>query len=245
MKKLLLVSAAVMALGSQLPAQDTGAERIANFLYKYELDATTLTYCRLVGRNSDPFAGTIQGPARVKTTGSSTSVTENTTGQNPFANVAVGDLITVQRTPGGAVDTRVVVTRTDAANITVEAAVDWTGGFEFRYKTLQCGTTATDGWVDASGSNQITITYNIVQQNTTTGIDMRGECRGPGIGAQAVQVFPATGFQTDTTATIANQHSYLVSGRWSACRLGVKITSTDDGGDTGANAEQLTAGITR
>lgn len=249
MKKLMPVLASLLlpVLLALLPAAAGAQESVGNFMYKYDLDSTTLIFCKLAGLNGDPLRGLIPGPALVKTAGSSTSVTENTVGQNPFTNIAVGDMISVRRPTG--VDTRVVVTRTDAANITVDAAVDWTGGFQFSYKTLQCGTTANDGWIDASASasaaSNVTITYNIVQQNTTTGIDMRIECRSSVIGAQPVQVYPATGFTTDTAATIGFQHAITINGRWSACRVGVKITSTDDGGDTGANAEQITAGITK
>jgi len=243
MKRIAVLLALLFASVS-VHAQTTGTDQVANYMYKYDLDSATLTFCKLIGREGDPYGGDKTGSGLVKTTGSSTSITENTVGQNPFTDVAVGDMLVFRR-PTGVVDRRIVVTRTDAANIVVETAIDLSGGVAFRFRTLTCGTTATDGWVDASGSDHITVVYQIDQQNTTTGIDFRVDCRGPGPGASAVQVYPATGFVTDTTATIANQHAVAVNGRWSACRVGVKLTSTDDGGDTGANAEQITAFIVK
>lgn len=244
MKKRIAVLFALLLASASARSQTVGQEQVANFMYRYDLDSATLTFCKLQGQNGDPYGGDKQVLAKIKTTGSSTSVTENTAGQNPFSDVAVGDVIAVRRATG-VVDRRIVVTRTDAANVVVESAVDWSGGFAFGYRTLTCGTTATDGWVDASGSNNITIQFQIDQANTTTGIDWRIECKGAGIGSLADPVYPASGFITVTNASTPYVSAAYVNGRWSACRVGVKLTSTDDGGDTGANAEQITAFITR
>lgn len=230
--------------------------RQATFFYKYPLDALTMTYCVVLGRGNFPFSTPIPNDFRIKTTGSSTSVTENTASTNPFTDLAVGDLLVVDRTDG-TTDVRVILTRTDAANVVVDSAVDWSGGFKFSWYKQKCGTTATDGWVDVSGWSDKTITFSIEQMNVTGGIDVRWECKGDamaGTTSMPVIIYPGetdgcgggtlgTNVCNFTTAGVTSRTSVVSFEPWGACRVGVLIHTNDDGGDTGANEEQISAWV--
>lgn len=194
----------------------------------FDLDSTTLTYCR--GAESP-----IQGRFNIKTTGSSTTVVAANAGETPFDAVAVGDLI------WAAGLRRQVATKTDGANITVDTAInlDQAGGWPWSYIAFTCGTTASDGWMPIYRGQMTTIVFELNQVNVTGGIDVRWECRESVTDAQPVQVFPASGFNNYTAAGIASRTAVVVEEPWQECRVGVKINSADDGGDTGANAEKI------
>lgn len=270
MKRILAVLALVLSAGPAL-AQTAAPTAPANFSYRKDYDSTTLTFCKLVGQNSNPRGGTIAGTARIKTTGSSTSVTAVTAGQLPFAALAVDDVIVVTRPGSNAVDWRVIATKTDGDNITVDTAVNWdtTTGFEFRWLDDQCGTTDNDGWIDvqAGGMAAKNVTFMLEQvSGVTGGIDWDIECRGSGIEAAAgvggtptpVIVHPgaagscapgtsAGGFCNFTTAG-------KVSGRLKvaipphvtcdAVRVGVKINTSDAAEPAESDKERLTITLT-
>jgi hypothetical protein len=228
-------------------AQNTTAT--ATWFYKYPLDATTMTYCKVVGNNGDPFGPAIQAQYAIKTTGSSTSVTEATASTNPFTGLAQGDVIVVQR-PDGTTDTRVIVTYTNAANVVVDTAVDWSTGFFFRYYRQICGTGATDGWISVGGYADKNMVFSIEQMNVVGGIDVRWECKGDSIASNPVIVYPTTASTCPggtlgtnvcnyTTAGITSRLGVVAYEPWTACRIGVLIHTSDDGGDTGVNEEQI------
>lgn len=223
--------------------------KVATFYYKYPLDALTLTYCKVTGQNNDPFGPPRANDFRIKTTGSSTSVTENTASTNPFTDLALGDILVVAR-PDGTTDTRVIVVRTDAANVTIDSAVDWTGGFAFRWLKQSCGTTANDGWITVAGWESAAITFSIEQMNVTGGIDVRWECKGDSISALPVILYPGetdgcgggtlgTNVCNFTTAGITSRLTVEDFGPWGSCRMGVVIHTNDDGGDLTTNEEQI------
>lgn len=228
----------------------------AAFFYKFPLDATTMTYCVVLGRGDSPFATGRLNDFKIKTVGSTTTVTEDTASTNPFTDLAVGDLIQVDRTDG-TTDVRVILARASAASVTVDSVVDWTGGFKFSWFKQKCGTAATDGWVDVSGYSDKTITFSLEQVNVTGGIDVRWECKGDstaGTTALPVILYPgetdgcgggtlSSGVCNFTTAGITSRTSVVSFEPWGACRLGVLIHTSDDGGDTGANEEQINGWI--
>ena len=246
--KLLLLTSALSLWALPVAAQ-TAALAKADLAYNWDVDSSTLTYPKLLGTKG-PFDAPIPGDGLIKTTGSSTSVTENTVGSNPFTLLSVGDVLIVTRTTG-LTDVRVIVTRTDAANVVIDTAVDWTGGFAFQWKKFVTGTTVNDGWFDVGNyhDKQVVIEWN--QGDIATSVDFRVECKGAGLNADNVQVSPATP-GTVTALPVANKGyvdrvfvSLELSGAnwvgtsWSQCRVGVQINGAD-ASDAGANLEQVT-----
>jgi hypothetical protein len=215
----------------------------------YDLDATSYTYCRTLGVNGDVFGAWKQGPSKVVTSGSSTTVTSVTAGgSGAFNGVAAGDEIRIISSTG-TITSRVVTARASADSITIDAAVDLTtpaAGTQFWYRTLECGTETISGWFSTSPYQDLKITWEMNQVSLTSGyIDFRVECRDFGVDNQPVQVwgvgasgYPAAGFVT--AGILLGRKAIYIPESWYECRVGSIIVGTDDGADTGANAEKIT-----
>jgi len=225
MKKLLaaLLLAFVPALALAQPAP--AVFPLVSFGYvtwAEDTSATSLTYCSMQGINGDAFGKPILISIPIKTTGSSTSVTEVTASSFPFTNVSVGDMIIVKRADTiGTTDKVAVTARADASNITVSSAVNWSNGYSFSWLKKVCGTTAADGWIQLTGFNNIQSTVEWVTKAGTS-IDYSLECSiGPGLPIVV----------NASSATAVGQWSTVVTaGIYDRCRLGLKIS-----GDSGTN----------
>lgn len=236
------------------PSIQAYTQRNANFMALFDVDSTTETFCRITGQNGDPFGGPVSGPAKIQTTGSSTSVTENVAGTNPFVDIAVDDIILVTRaTTTGVTDIRRVTAKTDNANITVHAAIDLTGGFSWKYLKSRCGTTNADGWVEVAGSEWVAMTVQY-EQGDLDNLSVRWYGRAAGIGSLPVEIHPGTAgscgsgtlanrFCDFPTAGQASRTTYLTEAPWTSVRMGFKVKTTDTS-DAGAALEIVTATVT-
>jgi hypothetical protein len=259
------------AVAAPVLAQSGGDTVGANFSYRKDYDSTSLTFCRLVGQNSNPRGGPIAGTARIKTVGSSVTVTAVTAGQLPFAALGVDDVILVSRPGANAADYRVIATKTDGDNITVDVAVDWSAsatGFEFRWLDDQCGTTDNDGWIETAGNGTKNVKFMLEQiSGVTGGIDFDIECRGGGVEAAAgigstptpMIVHPgasgscapgtsAGGFCNFTTAGKVSGRIQVAIPPWVTCdavRVGVAIHTSDAAEPTEADKERITITLTK
>lgn len=213
---------------------------------KYDLDSTSTIYCRVEGPQ--------KGTGKLKTSGSSQNVTENTAGTNPFNGIRAGDVLEVDPTPlanSTQHDIAYIITRTDSANVVVNPAVDWSAGYPFSYWTQDCGTAITDGWIDVSGFERAKITV-LIKQMDATAVLWRVECKDAGPESAPNVVYPgqssdcgpsgtlSSGFCSFTSATdFAGNQAVDVPEIEKDCRVGMKI-DTDDGADTTTHAEQIT-----
>lgn len=233
-----LAASLLLALFASAPAfaQEQVAARMA---IKYDLDSDSYTYCRLEGQGDRVDGPGLVGPAAILTSGSSTTVSEATASTNPFTNVAVGDVIIVD---GNVV---AVTARASAASITVDTAINLTAGKTFQYFKHACGTAATDGWVTVGPTDSVILGFELNQEDTTSGVDVRWECKAAVPSAQPVQVYPdnsaGAATKTYTAAGIDARTWVNIDVAVSACRIGFKVTSTDDGTDTGAARESINA----
>lgn len=245
MKKILFALLALLAVPS-LNAQ--GQAKRITMLANYDLDSASYIYCNSLGIS--PGAGSrgtgepMPRGVRVATvTTGSTTISAVTAGTKPFVGMVAGDILYFEIK--GFVEERVIVTATDDDNTVVNRTINLhsenTGvpagqGVTFRWRQRSCGTAATDGWMDVTALPVVKFEINIDQMNVTGNIDVRVECQSFGAVLSPQQVF------LDAIATAG-----IPSGRitrqmfWTdfdQCRVGLKLT-TDDGGDTGANAEQI------
>lgn len=214
----------LLALLALLWAPLAGAQSSANFLYKHTLaDAVNYVYGVMTGANGSAWASGIPGTFRLTTSGSSTTFTCSTAGC--FTPVSAGDTIllstdTVTSTPYR------VITKTDVTNVVVDTAANLgaTGVIWQWYKETR-GTTAASGWAPVHPADLLTFEYN----SGTGTANVVWECRGSGLGASAVQIYP------DNSAGAASR-SYAASGSdsrtsvvvprgYAFCRIGVKGTS--------------------
>jgi hypothetical protein len=222
-----------------LLAQGRDQSRI--FVEKYDLDATTTTYCV----TSDQV---LQGPGLATTNGSSTTVTSlGSTGS--FDGVAAGDTLYFRLASG--VITRYITAKASANSITIDTATtlsaDASVGVAFSYRNRSCGTAATSGWMNVPDYGFKTIVLQIDQLVVTGGISVKWQCKAKGDQAVAVDVYPGTtggcpggtlssGFCNYTAVTA---FALIVEEPWDQCRVGMKIGTNDDGDDLTTNAENI------
>lgn len=249
MKRILLALVAALALVAPVHAQDAVNEALPSLplFASYDLDSASYTFGWYTGQGDQIWGPQRLGAAKVKTVGLSATVSAFTAATAPFAQVSVGDLLFVATsgaTPGGTADgtlgrtTFMLVTaKADSDNVTVAAAtatgtIDLSLGYTFRWLKFNTGTASTDGWIPMKGITAANFVYAITQQNTTTGIDYKVECKG-GLDPTAITVIGPT------TKTTTYGGGNVLTEPWAFCRFGIKLTSTDDGGDAGVNAEQI------
>lgn len=206
----------------------------------YDLDSATETFCAF-----DPSPIVVN--ENILTTAASVTVAGVGAGV-PFTNVAVNDQILFSI--GGNVYTKTVVTRASASSITVDSVVAESTpatGTPFQYRRLRCSTDGSLGDFSVSGLLKFTIDFNINQQNTTSGIDVRLQCRVGASTAGWKQQFPVLTppavTASYTTYTATGGLAYVVPDAWDRCRLGIKLNTTDDGDDLTTNREAVSVTV--
>lgn len=214
----------------------------------HDFDSATTTYAVL-----GPFKS---GTANLKTTGSSATV--DAASGTPFDAIvsAPGDVITVHPCIGGACAPveRYVLTKPSGAQITINTAENWSGnnptGFPFTYRNLSQGTGVGAGWFSVSGIHSPVLYFQIEQLSLAAGsLAVVVECKGSSPWATPNPIYPpaggsgqcGTGLFTVAGAT-ARCQIVMHEQADASCRFGVSLT--DDGGDTGANLERVTAYLT-
>jgi hypothetical protein len=251
-QKPLAVLLAALSVFLALPGR-ADEDRTANVMVRFDVDSATATYCRVTGQGGDPMGASLPGPDRVTTSGSSTTVTSAA----GFGDLDADDIIIVSRalTTGVTDVRRVVGAPATTSSLTIDAAIDWTGGFAWRYLKQTCGTGTTDGVIDVSGRTKKRFEVAF-EQGDIDGLEWRLECRGAGIGATWQVVFPgaatacgagsvASGYCRFATATagIAGRYSVVDEAPWQSCRIGFKYQSSDASDAAGA-LEIVNASIT-
>jgi hypothetical protein len=249
-----------------ISAGTTDAIRTANFFYGYDVDSSSVTYCRVEGANGavwDPAP--IPNSIKIKTTGSQNTPTAVTASSAPFALISVGDILVSANSNQFAPDVVVVIVKTDNDNVTVSSNVNWSTdaqgntGRTFGWYKNRCGTAATDGWIDVSAG---TIKrFNVkLEQGDIDGLDWRIECKGSELDAQPEVVYPGTAttcgpagastvtggycrFANAVKATSDGRASVRDETPWAACRIGVKFQSTD-ASETTTALERVSGSVT-
>jgi hypothetical protein len=227
------------------------APKFATFAHLYDVGSTSLTYCAARGQQGDPFGSALVGSARIKTVGSSTTVTEFTASTNPFTNLVVGDTLIV--TDANGVTQRVILTaKASGASITVSTALTLTdsAGHQFTWLDQSCGTTADDGWISISGGKTGTLTVQY-ESGDLTALVVRFECKSGSVGSQPVIVYPGESSDCGIGGTLSTDRcSYATPGitaRLSAvvapnpftqCRVGLAYVTAD-----GGTRDEITATI--
>lgn len=226
MLRRLTLALALLAALVVLPAGAEVQVDTKNVLTNYDLDSVSFIY---------PYFEAVRtGTQRITTVGSSTTVTA--VAGTPFTPLGIGDELDIS--VNGVNTVRWVATCVpscglSATSITVDTAVDLTAGYTFSFRHLQ---TALPGWMSVSSFLYTLYTVQIDQANTTTGITWQMECRTSATSSTGVIV---VGPITVLNAAVPYSKGAADFLPWDSCRLGIKLTSTDDGGDAGANAEKI------
>lgn len=251
-----LLAALTLLMGGSAHAQ----ERVANFALLYDLDSTDPLYCRVTGENGDAFAGPIPVAARLITDGSNATVTELTSGTNPFVGIAVNDVLVVN-TGDDTTKFGVVTAKASDASLTIHTARNWDNsdaGYKFGYLKTSCGTSATSGWIEIpAGFTERNITLQIDQEDGITGgINVRWECKDGYQNAKAIRVYPTTSSTdcgsgtlssgycnyTAETSTTGGFTVQVVEPRRS-CRVSLDIGTSETAESQESHNERITVGL--
>lgn len=230
----------LLLLPGIVAAQET---KTAHYFAKYDLASGSYITCVTTGQNGDPWAearpGTGTGGNNIKTSGSSTTVTEVTSSSLPFALLAVGDQIFVNGT------TRWITAKASGASITVNATINIENGgsgYPFTWKQVTCGTAATNGWIDVSQwiYKKLSVHINTL---ASTSVDVKWECLDNTYDANPVNVYPGglTAGVCPGGTVASNACNYTAGGQnartdveidapYSACRPMLKVNG-DSAGD--------------
>jgi len=258
MRRFSMLGLIVVAL--TLPLAFAEQQQVGSTMIRYDVDSTTLTYCRANGVNGDVFGSPISGPARVKTTGSSTTVESHVALSGALTPVIARDIVFVRppATVGeifAAGYAAVVTVKTDANTVTVDPAVDWsaTGGYAYTYLKTTCGTTVNDGWVNVAGATKASITIQY-DQGDLDALAWRFECKQNTPGSVPITVYPSEGDDCGSAGTLVAGFCEFATpgptanltwqefGAWGSCRIGFKDKTTDTS-EAGANLERVTGTI--
>jgi hypothetical protein len=243
MKTLIRLAAVLViaALSGVVSAQDPTSSTV---MFKYNLNSLTETYCSL-GTQFDISEGRVAD---------ATSTTMTAASGTPYDRVAVGDLITGTDL-GGKSYINSVVARASNVSITINTPISpevspTLTNASIQARTLTCGTEPNSGAFDVSRYEGFTIQFDLQQlvlgNPGVSTIDSRILCRA-GNQAQWLQVYPVLVPPAVTASYVSHAvtggWAKEITGRFSQCRVGLKINAADDGGDTGTNSEQVTVSV--
>jgi hypothetical protein len=228
----------IFLIASQADAQVTSGILTGH----YDIDSATYTACRTIGSGT-----AIQAPVPLVGPVNSAGVTLTAVSGTPFSGLAVGDVLVMPPTAAGILpEIRSIVTFTSATSVDVDTAPTVAlANAQLGRLQQRCGTGDDAGWLRITDYTNVTLTIQIAQINTTTGVDVIVECRSNAPGALPAQVYP------DNSAGAA-QRTYTAAGHESRSRISIsaaagcplvrvmfKLKSTDDGVDTTTARELL------
>lgn len=258
MKRFLLAALAAFSACTPAYAQDADIRRGVALAADFNLNnAGSFVYPSYTGR-LDQLLGPARGEEvrgkRLKTVGSSTTVSAFTAGTAPFALLAVGDILVFSTsgvTPAGTVDAtiglqtfRQITAKADSDNVTVDAAIDLsTGtGFGFAWYKAASGTAATDGWVPVTGYDEVHFCWQITQSDGAS-IDVKVEGEDVTARSSPVPMFAKnyTATYGCAAATPTCDCFTIIPNGYDRIRLGFRINT--DASDAGANIEKISAQV--
>lgn len=174
------------------------------------------------------YGDVLTGEKFIKTAGSSTTVSENATGDAVFQGYANGDLILTKAGADGTWSSRVITDATLApTSVVVGSAITLTGGKAWSFRKWNNGTTATDGWFSVADLDQKSVHFEWVTKNATSAdISIQGRVNG-GLAA----VLYAKNY------TAVAKEIFTIAEWCSEIRVGININT-----DAGVNNFNVTAG---
>lgn len=245
MKKLLLF----LALLAGVPA---AAETVVLYTW-YDLDATTYVFpvlCSPGNSGTVYTADNCPGQARFETRPITTTAAASTTvtavsSNSAFNELLAGDEIEVYNPSSQTNSTasgrerRLLTARASANSVTVDSNITIpTAGSKFAWWKRVVAATAADGWFSVGNTTEFSLRLAFEQANVTGGITYKVECRDAYLDRKGPVVLVAG--ETNVTTFPSTVRVNVYDERYAECRVGLKIGTADDGGDTGADQERIT-----
>jgi len=240
-----LITVGLLALAVAASAEQN---KVGWFNVRYDLDSTSMIYCIVPGGTvNSPFDHQGKPGYATVTAAASTTLESAVALAGAFTGVSAGDLLLIEQPPG-TVYPRTVLAVASVNSITIDEAITVTAA-KYTFYTPVCGTGASSGWIHIGNLSDATVSVMFKQINTTTGVDVRieGAMGVPdGANLNITQLWPtdktvagAATTQTFTTAGITSNIMVSIPEALDYVRVGLDLTSTDDGTDTTTAAEQI------
>jgi hypothetical protein len=158
-------------------------------------------------------------PKAVKTSGSSTTVSENTTGDGSFGPLGVGDIL---YNPANG-NTVIVTAKASDAEITVSSTVNWAAGTNIHFRKFMSGQTVDDGWIGCGDLSDKTVRITI-DSVASASITATIESRMPNM-PPATLLTPAnfTAVSVSSTTGVSSFADIAIPETAQAVRVGLKV----------------------
>lgn len=241
MTKARFVTMALAVVALLAPATVRAANPV---VVDYELDSTTYVCPVLCTPPQDtgcgPDATGYSDGRRITTSGAATT-TVTAVDDDAFDMVAVGDMLSIGGDSGSAMARRAptwrrVTAKASADSITVDSNVTIADADNARFTLFRL--VVNGGWWKWTPSGDGEVFIDIAQMNTTGGIDYKLEarhCYANGVCTTPEILAGPTNKAAAESDRVAFDKEFV-----DQVRVCFKITTADDGGDTGANAEKIT-----
>lgn len=173
------------------------------------------------------YGEVLSGEKAIKTSGASTTVSENATGDAVFQGFANGDLIHHKAGPDGTLSTRIITDATNApTSVVVNSNITLASPSFWRFQKWNNGTGAEDGWFSVRGLNRKSVSFDWDTDNAAS-VEVSIEGRLAGGDAAII-------WQESFTAVGGGPKVYEIAETLDELRVGAKITT-----DGGANNVEI------
>lgn len=188
-------------------------------------------------------------PISVKNGAAGINLTTVTAGAQPFRTVAAEDLLYL--TVSGETFVRKVVTRTDANNVILNAAVTipTTGIDQFQFKRFFYSSDPQDGWFPVANYDSVVTVVQVDANANTGGVVSSIQCAtfaidGPNVVPDVVIEEDTATVASAATGTDTTSLDLRLKPQYTHCRAGVKIGTGDDA-DAAAEDIDIVVGFRR
>jgi hypothetical protein len=165
-------------------------------------------------------------PKAVKTAGSSTTISENTTGDGSFAPIVAGSIL---YNPANG-NTVLVASKTSDAEVTSATAVNWAAGTNIQYRHFMSGQTVNDGWIGCGDLSDKNIHIE-VEAIASASVTFSIEIKQPGMSPTTILTPAAfTAVTVSSTTGVSSFADIAIPETAYAVRLGMKVAT--DGTDS-------------
>lgn len=237
----------------------TASQNTLAVVVGYDLDSTSFVYPIALGPTSVPStlirpqavegwytrpsgsSGATNNPRIKNASTPSASVVSCVTSSAAFSPVSTNDLIQVTDAFGRPAYAG-IFDKTDSNTATLDRTLDLTqtGCASYRYRKVEAGAAITDGWFNVAGYSYVTVQVDIAQMVTSTslGADFKLECAA----ANALSVATVL---ASSNITSTGSFGVAIPEPWDVCRVGMKITNTDDDSPASTDNEKISVYVIR
>lgn len=246
------LAVALVALSGAARVWSLEEQKTLAVVIGYDLDSTSFVYPIALGPTAVPStlirpqaaegwytrpnapSGADNDP-RIKTANYDPSVVSCVSSSSALSPLSTGDLVNTTDVFNRPVYAS-IFSITDANTAEFDRSVDLTqtGCAAYRYRKLVVGGEQYDGWFSVAGHEYTTVQIDVEQIETSTdlGVDIQVEC-------SAAHALTSAQVLASSNITVAGSYAVAIPEPWDVCRVGMKITDTDDDSTAATDNEKI------